>query len=102
MGDKMDFSKIKRFMDEAVAEHEVPCSDIMIVYKGEVVYRYMNGTIDDEKKVPIKGDELYFLYSATKPITCTAVMMCWQPLWRSFPACLSENTCRNIFLMSAA
>lgn len=70
----MNFDKIKHLIDEAVSEHEVPCSDIMIAYQGEVVYRYMNGTIDDEKKVPIKGNELYFLYSATKPITCTAAM----------------------------
>ncbi len=70
----MNFDKIKHLMDEAVTEHEVPCSDIMIVYKGQVIYRYMNGTIDDERKVPIRGDELYFLYSATKPITCTAAM----------------------------
>lgn len=70
----MNFDQIKHLIDEAVSEHEVPCSDIMIAYHGEVVYRYMNGTIDDEKKVPIKGDELYFLYSATKPITCTAAM----------------------------
>ncbi len=70
----MNFSEVKRLMDEAVAEHSVPCSDIAIVYKGEVVFRYMNGTSDDEKNVPIKGDEQYFLYSATKPITCTAAL----------------------------
>jgi len=70
----MNFNNINFFIDQAIAEHEVPCSDIVILYKGKVVYRYMNGTIDDDKKVPIKGDELYFLYSATKPITCTAAM----------------------------
>ena len=70
----MDFSEVKRLMDESVAQHGVPCSDIAIVYKGKIVYRYMNGTSDDEKKVPIKGDEQYFIFSATKPITCTAVL----------------------------
>ena len=70
----MDFSEVKRLMDESVAEHSVPCSDIAIVKNGETVYRYMNGTRDDEKKVPIRGDELYFLYSVTKPITCTAAL----------------------------
>lgn len=70
----MDFSEVKRLMDESVAEHSVPCSDTAIVYNGEMVYRYMNGTSDSEKKVPIKGDEQYFLYSATKPITCTAAL----------------------------
>lgn len=70
----MDFSKVKFLMDRAVAEHEVPCSDIAIAHHGEIVYRYMNGTSDDEKQVPLRGDEQYFLYSATKPITCTAVL----------------------------
>lgn len=70
----MDFSEVRRMMDEAVAEHGVPCSDIAVMYQGELVYRYMNGTSDDEKKRPLKGDERYFIYSATKPITCTAVM----------------------------
>lgn len=70
----MNFREVKRLMDESVAQHSVPCSDIAIVYNGELVYRYGNGTVDDEKKVPIKGDEQYFLYSATKPITCTAAL----------------------------
>ena len=70
----MDFRAVKNLMDEAVAEHGVPGSDIAIVYNGKIVYRYMNGTRDDHKKILIKGDELYFLYSATKPITCTAVL----------------------------
>jgi len=70
----MDFGKVKDLLDEALAEHRVPCSDVAILHNGEIVYRYMNGTSDDEKKVPIRGDEQYFLYSATKPITCTAVL----------------------------
>ena len=70
----MEFCEVKRLMDESVSEHGIPGSDIAIVYKGEIVYRYRNGTSDDEKKVPVQGDELYFLYSATKPITCTAVL----------------------------
>lgn len=74
----MDFSEVKRLMDEAVAEHDVPCSDIAISYNGELVYRYMNGASDDLKSVPLKGDELYFLYSATKPITCTAALQLYE------------------------
>lgn len=70
----MDFSKVKILMDRAVAEHQVPGSDVAISYNGEIVYRYMNGTNDEAKSVPVKGDELYFLYSATKPITCTAAL----------------------------
>lgn len=38
----------------------------------------MNGTSDGQKKVPIQGDELYFLYSATKPIVCTAALQLYE------------------------
>ena len=70
----MDFSVVKKLMDQAVADHQVPGSDVAVSYKGEIVYRYMNGTNDEAKSIPVKGDELYFLYSATKPITCTAAL----------------------------
>ena len=70
----MNFDEVKRLMDDSVANHEIPCSDIIVTYKGETVYRYMNGTRDDEKKVPLNGNELYFLYSTSKPITCTAAL----------------------------
>lgn len=70
----MDFHKVQNLMDEAVKEHQVPGSDIVVTYRGKMVYRYQNGTRDDEKCVPVQGDELYFLYSATKVITCTAAL----------------------------
>lgn len=70
----MDFSKVQNLMDEAVREHDVVGSDIAVTYKGEPVYRYHNGTRDDERSIPVQGDELYFLYSATKVITCTAAL----------------------------
>ena len=74
----MDFQKVKELMDQSVKDHQVPCSDIAVVYKGEIVYRYMNGTSDDKKSVPLKGDELYYLFSATKPVTCTAALMLYE------------------------
>ncbi|MBO5068834.1 MAG: beta-lactamase family protein [Roseburia sp.] len=70
----MDFSKVQSLMDEAVREHQVPGSDIAVTLNGKIAYRYQNGTSDDEKRIPVKGDELYFLYSATKVITCTAAL----------------------------
>lgn len=74
----MNFEKVMKLMDDSVKFNNVPCSDILVTYKGKEVLRYYNGTRDDEKKVPLKGDELYFLYSATKVITCTAMMQLWE------------------------
>lgn len=70
----MNFDKVIQLMDDSMKSHHVPFSDIAIVHKGKIIFRYMNGACDDERKVAVKGDELYFLYSATKPITCTAAL----------------------------
>lgn len=70
----MNFEKVQKLMDDSVAYKQVPCSDIAVTLKGKEIFRYHNGTRDDERKVPLAGNELYFLYSATKVITCTALM----------------------------
>ena len=70
----MNFDKVQKLLDDALNKYQVPCSDISVTFQGKVVYRYQNGTRDDQKLKPIKGDELYFLYSATKVITCTALL----------------------------
>jgi CubicO group peptidase (beta-lactamase class C family) len=40
----------------------------------KLVFRYQAGYSDIEKKIPVKGDELYYLFSATKPITGAAAV----------------------------
>lgn len=72
------FDKVKGLLDDALANHSLPCSDIAISVDNEIVFRYSNGTGDDDKQVPIKGDELYFLYSASKPITCVAALQLYE------------------------
>lgn len=74
----MSFEDVRRLMDDSVQNHEVPCSDIVVTHHGRQVFRYMNGTRDDAKKVPLDGKERYILYSCTKPITCTAALMLYE------------------------
>lgn len=70
----MHFDKLQKILDDSIKYNQVPCSDILVTYLGKEVFRYQNGTRDDERKVPLTGNELYFLYSASKVITCTALM----------------------------
>ena len=56
----MLYDAIKAIMDDSMENHGVPFSDIAISKDNEIVCRYKNG--------PIEGDELYFLYSTSKPI----------------------------------
>lgn len=66
----MLYDIVKDIMDESVKNHDVPFSEIAITKDNELICRYKNG--------PLKGDELYFLYSASKPITCTAALQLYE------------------------
>ena len=52
----------------------IPSSDVIIYHNHKQIYRCKLGHKDAQGNVPLNGDELYFLYSATKPITCVAAM----------------------------
>ncbi len=53
----------------------IPYFDCAVWHGGKCVYRHMSGYLDPEKTVPVKGDELYHIYSASKVITSTAALM---------------------------
>ena len=52
--------------------------DVIVYHRGKEVFRHKNGLIDIEKELPVRGDELYYLYSCSKPITCTAAMQLFE------------------------
>lgn len=71
----MDFTPVIEYVEKVLrAEKGVPGCDLQIMREHEVLLRYKSGASDYDGKVPILGDELYFMYSCTKPITCTAAM----------------------------
>jgi len=69
----MDFTPVKSVMDDITAWN-IPGCDIAIMKDNELVFRYSAGYSDIENKIPVKGDELYYLFSATKPITGAAAV----------------------------
>lgn len=74
----LNFQGVKDLMDQAVNEHGVPCSEIAISYCGAPVYRYRNGTRDDNAFLHLEGDELYYIYSETKPVTAVAILQLYE------------------------
>ena len=71
----MDFQPVIEYIENILRnEKGVPGCDLQIMREHEVLLRYSSGASDYEGVVPISGDELYFMYSCTKPITCTAAM----------------------------
>jgi len=76
-GDIMDFTPLKNVLDEITA-WRIPGADIAVIKDNEVVFRYQAGYSDLENKKPISPDELYYLFSASKPITGAAAVLLAQ------------------------
>ena len=69
----MDFSKVGAYMD-TLQEVHVPGCDLVVYKDHEMIYRHMSGFRDGNFKQPMRGDEIFFLYSCSKVFTTCAVM----------------------------
>ena len=69
----MNFSKLEQYLD-TLYDVNVPGCDLVIYKDHEQLYRHMAGFRDTARTVPVRGDEAYCLYSATKVVTTCAAM----------------------------
>jgi CubicO group peptidase (beta-lactamase class C family) len=68
--------RIDRFLAEHyVAAGRLPCADLTIARRGEVVHRTLVGRRDLERDLPVTEDTVFRIYSMTKPITSVVAMM---------------------------
>lgn len=71
----MDFTPVTDYIENVLRKEKgVPCCDVLIRRGHETLLRYFSGVSDYEGNTPVRGDEVYYMYSCTKPITCTAAM----------------------------
>ena len=52
-----------------------PGTQLLVYRRGKVVHSAVQGFADLERKVPVKDDTIYRIYSMTKPLTSVAFMM---------------------------
>ena len=71
------FEKLTQLLD-GFLEKDVPGYDCIVYHKGQEVFRRFGGYSSFESKTPTRGNEQYFLYSCSKPITATAGMICLE------------------------
>ena len=71
------FESVKSFCDSFL-EMGVPGGDLYIKQDGKELLRYTFGYSDLENQIPVKGNERYYLYSCSKPITCVAALQLWE------------------------
>ena len=69
----MNFSKLDAFMKK-MPERGIPGCELSVTVDGKQVYRVGVGYADTEKTKPVSNSDLYWLYSATKVITCLGAM----------------------------
>lgn len=67
----MNFEKLSRYMN-TLQDKGIPGCDIVVWQNHREIFRYMCG--EREPGVPMRGDELCWLYSATKVFTMTCAM----------------------------
>ena len=71
------FSKLTEKLNSFL-DMKTPWYDCIVYHKGKCVYRHFNGFLDLEKTIPVKGDELYNIFSCSKVITCVAALMIYE------------------------
>ena len=69
----MNFDKLKKFLDYMALER-TPGNAIEVYFGGESVFRYASGYSNLESHTLMTGDEMFYIYSASKITTVTAAM----------------------------
>jgi CubicO group peptidase (beta-lactamase class C family) len=67
--------QITNWLRDQSAKNVIPGAVLMIVRNGKVAYFESVGQLDPETKAPMRKDAIFRIYSMSKPITTTAVMM---------------------------
>ena len=75
---KFDFSELAAYLDQLPSLGGWPGNDILVMFKGEPVFRHQAGFADVEAGKPMTGRERVNLYSCSKIATCTAALQLFE------------------------
>ncbi|MBQ8141468.1 MAG: beta-lactamase family protein [Clostridia bacterium] len=67
------FSKLDELM-EAMTSRGIPACDLAVTKDGKSIYRKMVGFSDSKGTKPVSENDLYWIFSASKVITCIAAL----------------------------
>jgi CubicO group peptidase (beta-lactamase class C family) len=72
--DRLEAHLKRRYIDTG----RFPGTQLLVYRRGKVVHSTVQGYADIERKVPVKDDTIFRIYSMTKPITSVAFMMLFE------------------------
>lgn len=67
--------QLKKTLSASIANKEIAGANFMVLKNGEEVFYHEEGLADMETERPIARDSIFRLYSMSKPVTATAVML---------------------------
>lgn len=71
----MNFEQLDIYMKQFYQDHpDLPGCDILVQQNHKVLFRAQYGLSDLQSATPVRGDELYCLYSCSKPVTVAGVL----------------------------
>ena len=69
----MDFSKVDAYL-QSLPACGIPAAELAVTHNGKLVYRGAAGFSDAAKTKPVSSRDLYWIFSASKIVTCVAAM----------------------------
>lgn len=71
----MNFEAVIDYVESFLRnERKVPGCDLKIMRNHETLLRYSSGFADYDGQKPVSDKDMYYMYSCSKPITCTAAL----------------------------
>ncbi|WP_088279677.1 serine hydrolase [Ideonella sp. A 288] len=67
--------RLTAVMQKEVADKKLPGAVVMVARKGKLVYSQAFGSLNNAAGAPMAADSLFRIYSMTKPLVSTALMM---------------------------
>lgn len=71
-------ARLRPALQSFVDANQAPGFHVVIARKGKLVFKDCIGWRDRESNAPVAGNELYRIYSMTKPVMATALMMLYE------------------------
>lgn len=100
----MDFTPITDFVEQVIRqEKNVPGCDLRIMQNHKTLYHHISGVADYDGVKPLTENNIYMLYSCSKPMTCACAMQLVEQGLISLDDPVSKflPEFANVFLMKA-
>jgi CubicO group peptidase (beta-lactamase class C family) len=76
---KAAFDRIEEHLKRGYLDSgRFPGTQLLVYRRGKVVHSAVQGFADIERKIPVKDDTIFRIYSMTKPLTTVAFMMLFE------------------------